>query len=218
MGRLPERPDAKFSLTDKSLSNTFLNNIMKHIVLNGQLRQAGNKAAVKAIRKAGLVPCNLYGHGIENILFSVTSKDLKQLTHTPNSYIIDLDLGEAKYLAVLHEVQFHPVSGDTIHVDFLFVDREKPVTLDVPVVVTGHSEGVKLGGKLLISTRKIRVSAHIDDLPDTIEVDSTPLQIGKQIVAGDLNIDKVSIVSPKGTIICSVRPTRATAQAAAKEA
>ncbi len=191
---------------------------MKHIVLKGQLRQVGNKATVKAIRKAGLVPCNLYGQGIQNILFSVTEKDLKALTHTPNSYIVDLDLGEEKRLAVLHEVQFHPVTDRALHVDFLLVSEDKPVTMDVPVIITGHSEGVKVGGKLLVSSRKIRVSAHMEDLPDNIEVDTTHLQLGKQIVAGDLQLDKVNIVSPKGTVICSVRPTRATAQAAAKEA
>ncbi|MCD8208743.1 MAG: 50S ribosomal protein L25 [Bacteroidales bacterium] len=187
---------------------------MKHIVLKGQLREAGSKAAVKAVRKAGLVPCNLYGQGVENILFSVTEKDLKQLTHTPNSYIVDLEFEDGIKSAVLHEVQYHPVTDKALHVDFLLVTKEKPVTMDVPIVTTGHSAGVKLGGKLLISSRKLRVSAYMDDLPDNIEVDTTELQIGKQIIASDLKLDKVQIVSPKGTVICSVRPTRATMQAA----
>ena len=70
-----------------------------------------------------------------------------------------------------------------------------------------------MGGKLLVSSRKLRVSAMMNNLPDLLEVDSTHLMIGKQIVAGDLNYEGVSIVSPKATIICSVRPTRATQQA-----
>ena len=187
---------------------------MKHIELKGQVREAGNKAAVKAVRRAGQVPCNIYGLGMENILFTIDAQDLKTITHTPNSYIIDLELNDGKKLyAVLHEVQYHPVTDEALHVDFLAVCEEKPVTIEVPVIVTGHSEGVKMGGKLLVSSRQLRVSAMMNKLPDVLEVDSTHLMIGKQIVAGDLNFDGVTIVSPRATIICSVRPTRATQQA-----
>ena len=187
---------------------------MQHIELKGQVREAGNKAAVKAVRRAGQVPCNIYGHGIENVLFTIDAQDLKTITHTPNSYIIDLELSNGtKMYAVLHEVQYHPVSDEALHVDFLAVSEEKPVTIEVPVKVVGHSEGVKMGGKLLVSSRKLRVSAMMNMLPDVLDVDSTHLMIGKQIVAGDLNFDGVTIVSPMATIICSVRPTRATQQA-----
>ena len=187
---------------------------MKHIELKGQVREAANKAAVKAIRRAGQVPCNIYGLGLENILFTIDAQDLKAITHTPNSYIIDLKLSDGRSgFAVLHEVQYHPVTDEALHVDFLFVTEDKPVTIEVPVKVVGHSEGVKMGGKLLVSSRKLRVSAMMDKLPDILEVDSTHLMIGKQIVAGDLNFDGVTIVSPKATIICPVRPTRATQQA-----
>ena len=187
---------------------------MKHIDLKGQVREAGNKAAVKAVRRAGQVPCNIYGHGIENILFTIDAQDLKTITHTPNSYIINLELSNGTTMyAVLHEVQYHPVSDEALHVDFIAVNEEKPITIEVPVLVTGHSEGVKMGGKLLVSSRKLRVSAMMNNLPDVLEVDSTHLMIGKQIVAGDLNYEGVTIVSPKATIICSVRPTRATQQA-----
>ena len=140
---------------------------MKHIELKGSVREAGNKAAVKSIRKAGLVPCNIYGLGMENILFTVNTKDLKALTHTPNSYIVDLKLDSGKeFYAVLHEVQWHPVTDEALHVDFLAVSEEKPVAIDVPVKITGHSEGVKMGGKLLVSSRKLRISAHLHELPD----------------------------------------------------
>ena len=187
---------------------------MKHIELKGVVREAGNKATVKSIRKQGLVPCNIYGSGIENELFTVSAKDLKALTHTPNSYIVELELNDGKkFKAVLHEVQWHPVTDEALHVDFLAISDDKPVVIDVPVVITGHSEGVKLGGKLLVSSRKLRISALIENLPDSLEVDTTHLMIGKQIVAGDLHYDNINIVSPKGTIICSVRATRATAQA-----
>ncbi|MCQ2184223.1 MAG: 50S ribosomal protein L25 [Bacteroidales bacterium] len=187
---------------------------MKHLQLNGQLRKLeGGKATIKALRRQGLVPCNLYGQGINNVLFCIDTKELKKLTNTPDSYIVDLvlDSGE-KYKAVLHESQWHPVTDEPLHMDFLLVTDKKPVVIDVPIVVTGHSEGVKMGGKLLVSARKLRVSAPENKLPDTIEVDTTNLLIGKQIVAGDLNIEGVEIVSSKATIICSVRPTRSSAQ------
>lgn len=188
---------------------------MKHLTLNGQVRQVSNKAAIKAIRRNGQVPCNLYGLGMENILFTVDAKELKALTHTPSSFIVDLILDNGQELnAILHELQFHPVTEECLHVDFLAVNKEKPVTILVPVRVTGHSEGVKMGGKLLVSARKLKVTALMENLPDELEVDTTSLRIGKQIVAGDLSYENITISSPKGTIICSVRPTRATQQAA----
>ncbi len=191
---------------------------MQHIELNGVLRQTGNKQTIKSIRRQGLVPCNIYGLGIENILFTVSAKDLKALTHTPKSFIIDLKLDNGQqFNAVLHELQWHPVTDECLHVDFLAVSDTKPVTINVPVSVEGHAEGVKAGGKLLVSTRKLKVSAMMKDLPDVLTVDCSALQIGKQIVAGDLHYEGVTIVSPKATIICSVRPTRASAQAATAE-
>lgn len=186
---------------------------MKQLSIKCQARQAGNKQSVKSIRREGNVPCNLYGNGVENTLFTVSAKDLKALTNTPNAYIVELDIEGKKQFAVLHEVQYHPVTDEALHVDFLGVDENKPVVIDVPVIVTGHSEGVKQGGKLLVSARKLKISALLKNLPDTLEVDSTPLKIGKQIVAGDLKFENVNIISPKATIICSVRPTRASAQA-----
>lgn len=186
---------------------------MKQITLKGQGRKVGNKQTIKTIRREGNVPCNLYGGGIENILFTVSAKELKALTNTPNSYIVELDIDGEKHLAVLHEAQYHPITDEALHIDFLAVDAAKPVVIDVPVVVTGHAEGVKQGGKLIVSARKLKVSALLENLPDTIEVDSTPLLIGKQIIAGDLKYEGITIVSPKHTIICSVRPTRAAVEA-----
>lgn len=183
---------------------------MKHFELKGQVRTAGNKAAVKSIRREGFVPCNIYGNNVENTLFSVNAKDLKGLTDTPESHIVDITLDNgAKFAAILHEAQWHPVTDEALHMDFLAICEDKPVTIEVPVKVTGHSEGVKLGGKLVVSVRKLRVNALPANLPDVIEVDTTSLQIGKQITAGDLKLDNVKIVSPKATIICSVRATRA---------
>ena len=191
---------------------------MKQIELKGELRTTGKKADVKNIRRADRVPCVLYGQGVENTSFSVDAQDLKAITHTPYSYTINLNIDGKKQLAKFQAVQYHPVTDKAIHVDFLAISADKPVTIDVPVVITGSSEGVKMGGKLMVHSRKLSVRGLINELPDDLKVDVTNLQLGKQIYAGNLSFDKVQIVSPKNTLICAVRLTRsAIAAAAAKE-
>ncbi|MDY6278312.1 MAG: 50S ribosomal protein L25 [Bacteroidales bacterium] len=187
---------------------------MKHFELKGQLRQVGNKATIKALRAQGLVPCNLYGQGIENVLFTVDAKELKGLTHTPASFIVDLVLGDKKYTAVVHELQFHPVEDLCLHVDFLAVSEDKPIAIMVPLNITGHAAGVQAGGKFVKNVRELRISALMKDLPDQLDIDITKLGIGENIVAGDLQIENVTILSPKSTIICGVKATRQSAQAA----
>ncbi len=187
---------------------------MKHFELKGQLRQVGNKAAIKAIRAQGLVPCNLYGLGLENVLFTVDAKDLKGLTHTPASYIVDLVLDGNKYTAVVHELQFHPIEDVCLHVDFLQVNEEKPIAIKVPLNITGHAAGVQAGGKFVKNVRELRISALMKNLPDQLDVDITKLGIGENIVAGDLKYEDITILNPKSTIICGVKATRQSAQAA----
>lgn len=201
------------------LSNTFLKfKAMKEITLKGLCRETSKKSAVNAMRREGRVPCVLYGQGVESVLFSVDAKELKSVTHTPNSYIINLDIEGKSYKAVLHGIQFHPVSDETLHVDFLVVSDAKPVCIEVPIIITGNSEGVRQGGKLMVSARKLRISAPIDKLPDNVEVDITSLQLGKTITAGELSYDGIQIVTPKATIICAVKMTRAALGAAAAAA
>lgn len=182
---------------------------MKHFVLKGQVREVGSKAVIKEYRKQGLVPCNIYGSGVENILFTVTEKDLKGLTDTPASYIVDLELSNGqKYNAVIHELQYHPVKDNCLHADFLAVNEEKPISIMVPITITGHAAGVRAGGKFYKLVRELKVSALMKDLPDKLVINIDKLQIGKRIVAGDLKYENVNVVSPKGTIICTVKSSR----------
>ena len=182
---------------------------MKHFVLKGHVREVGNKAVIKEYRKQGLVPCNIYGSGVENILFTVTEKDLKGLTDTPASYIVDLELSNGqKYNAVIHELQYHPVKDNCLHADFLAVNEEKPISIMVPITITGHAVGVRAGGKFYKLVRELKVSALMKDLPDELVINIDKLQIGKRIVAGDLKYENVNVVSPKGTIICTVKSSR----------
>ena len=191
---------------------------MKHFELNGQIRQVGNKAVIKAFRKQGLVPCNLYGAGLENVLFTVNEKDLKGLLYTPASHIVDLNLDGKVYMAVLHELQFHPVTDACLHIDFLAVDEKKPVAIEVPLNLFGHPVGVQAGGKFTQLARKVRISALLENLPDQLDVDITPLGLDKRLTVGELKFDGINILSDKNTIICRVKTTRAMQQAAADAA
>ena len=170
------------------------------------------------MRRQGLVPCNLYGQGIKNVLFTVSEKDLKGLTHNPSSYIVDLVLSDGnKYQAILHELQFHPVKDNCLHVDFLSVSDDKPIAIEVPIAITGHAAAVQAGGKFFQLKRKLRVSALMKDLPDEIKIDISKLKIGERIVAGDIHIDNVAILTFKGTILCTVKSTRQAAPGAVDE-
>ena len=184
---------------------------MQHFELNGTTRKVEGKAALKAFRAQGLVPCNLYGLGIENVHFTVNAKELKAVTDTPKAHIIDLVLdGGKKYTAVLHELQWHPVTDACMHVDFLAVGNVKPISIEVPIVITGHAVGVQQGGKFYQNARKLRVSATMAKLPDEVTVDITSLGLDKRIKAGDIKLDGISVVTDKDTIICGVKTTRNT--------
>ena len=193
---------------------------MQHFELKGTTRQVGNKAVIKAFRREGLVPCNLYGADIkENILFTVNAKELKALTDTPKSFIVDLVLDGAKkaQTAVLHELQWHPVTDACLHVDFLAVDEKKPIAISVPLVIEGHAKGVQQGGKFYQNARSIKVSALMKDLPDEVTVNISDLGLDKRIKAGDIQLKNVAVVSDKDTIICGVKTTRNVTAAAAEE-
>ena len=191
---------------------------MQHFELKGTTRQVGNKAVIKAFRRQGLVPCNLYGLGMDNVLFTVVEKELMGLTHTPASYIVDLNLDGKQYTAIAHEYQWHPVDDNCLHVDFLAVNEDKPVTINVPLNIFGHPKGVQAGGKFTQLTRSLKVKAMMKDLPDQLDIDVTPLDINDRLVAGSLKFDGLQIVSDKNTIICRVNATRAMQQAAIEAA
>lgn len=182
---------------------------MKHIQISGSTRATGRKADVNSVRKSEKVPCVFYGQGVENISFAVEEKDLKLITNSPNSYIVDLTIDGKEYMAKLQAVQYHPVNDNAIHADFLAISEKKPFTIEVPVKIFGNCEGVKQGGKLAVSVRKLKVNGLAANIPDELPVDITNLLIGKRIIAGDLSYDKIQIVSPKATIVCSVKSTRA---------
>ena len=190
---------------------------METIKIAGVKRNAFGKKESKAVRKEGMVPCVIYGNG-ETIHFAVETRSLRPLIYTPQSYLVEFDIDGKKEVGVMREVQYHPVTDNVLHVDFFHVIPGKPISIDVPVKLTGNSEGVKLGGKLILSKRKVRISATMENLPDEIVVDVTKLGLGKSIFVGDLQYDNIAILTHASTAICAVKMTRAARGAAASEA
>ena len=190
---------------------------MKTISIQAVKRNDYGKKAAKAVRREGMVPCVLCGGG-ETVTLSVDPKAVKPLIYTPSSYIVEFDIEGEKALAVLREVQFHPVREEILHLDFYRIQEGKAVSIAIPVRLTGNAEGVKVGGKLVLSARKLVVSAPVDKLPDEIVVDVTSLGVGKTIFVGDLKFDDLKFVTPATPAVCAVRVTRASrgAEAAGK--
>ena len=182
---------------------------MKTIQIAAVKRDVFGKKASKAARREGMVPCAIYG-GEETVHFSVEAKALKPLIYSPNSYIVEFDIEGKKEIGVMREVQFHPVREQILHIDFYRVQEGKPVAIAIPVRLTGTAEGVKVGGKLALSARKLIVKALAEQLPDEIVVDVTPLKVGQTIFVGDLQFENLQFVTPATTAVCAVRVTRAT--------
>ncbi len=196
---------------------------MKEINLNGQKREAFGKKASKALRKEGFIPCNLYGLAEENgkpvaKAFMVAMSELRKIVYTPHIYVINLLIDGESHTAILKELQFHPVTDAVLHVDFLEVNDQKPITIGIPVKLVGLAQGVRDGGRMNLSIRKINVTALYQNIPEHLEVDVTPLRIGKSIKVGELSYEGLELATGKDVIVCSIKMTRAAAAAAAAAA
>ena len=190
---------------------------MKTINIKAAKRDAFGKKESKKLHREGIIPCTISGNG-ETVHFSVSAKDIKPLVYSPNSYIVDLDIEGKKETGVMREVQYHPVREQALHIDFYRAAPGKLVSIDIPVRLTGNAIGVKLGGKLSLSKRKIHVKGVLENLPDELIVDVTNLELGKSIFVGDLKYDNLQLLTPATTAICAIKMTRAARGAAAAEA
>lgn len=198
---------------------------MLEINVSGQKRNAIGKKAAKEVRKEGLVPCNIYGieKDANNLpvatSFTIPFSELRKVVYTPNVYVVNINIDGTEKKAVIKELQFHPVSDALLHVDFLEINEEKPVTVGIPVKLVGHAAGVRNGGRLSLSIRQIKVTAPYTRIPEILEIDVTALEIGKSIKVGELNFEGLEFATPKEVVVCSVQMTRqarAAAIAAAK--
>ena len=194
---------------------------MKEINVKGQKRSDLGKKASKEMRKEGMVPCNLYGEAKdangqpEAVAFMVPMAELRKVVYTPHIYVINLDIDGKKHTAIMKELQFHPVTDALLHVDFFEINEKKDISIGIPVNLVGHAQGVRDGGRMSLSIRKLVVKAPYKQIPEKLDIDVTAMTIGKSIKAGELNFDGLEIITPKDVVICSIKMTRAAAAAAA---
>ena len=186
---------------------------MQSITIVGSQRESVGKAASKALRNAGKVPCVLYG-GENTIHFSADNLAFKKLVYTPNVYTATIELGGKSYTAILQDIQFDPVTDQIIHVDFYELHKDKEITVAVPIQIVGTAPGVMAGGTLRIVNRKLKVKALPDNLPDFVPVDISWMEMGNRFYITRLEQDKYKILHPENTVVCQVRVSRAALKAA----
>lgn len=185
---------------------------MKSFAISGSLRKNVGKRDAKELRYEGKVPAVLYG-GKEQYHFAVSATDLKPVIYTPDVHFIDLDIDGKKYQAILQDAQFHPLTDQVRHVDFLELNDKKEVSMNVPIKLTGTSPGVKVGGKLIQKLRSLRVKALPKDLPQYIEVGLESLEVGKSVQVESIQLENAKVLNNADDTIVSVVMSRALRQA-----
>ena len=215
---------------------------MKVFELKAEPREVVGKKSVKALRKEGKIPAVLNGGKIVELPYNGTLKtgekvvaidekrglittdivvkneDVRKLIYTPDIFEINLELNGETRKAVMKDLQFQPVKDTVLHIDFLEVTPEKPIVMEVPVVVEGHAEGVKAGGKLQLNMRKLKVKATYDKMPERLVVNVDTLGLGKSIAVGDLHYEGLELMNAKNAVVCTVQLTRAARGAQSKAA
>lgn len=215
---------------------------MKTFELKAEPRNVVGKKSVKALRKEGLIPAVINGGKIVELPYTgnlkdgekivaiddkrgivttdivVSNEDVRKLVYSPDIFEIDLEINGEKRKAVLKDIQFQPVKDTILHIDFLEVFPEKPIVMEVPVQIEGHAEGVKAGGKLTLSMRKLKVMAPYTEIPERLVVNVDHLGLGKSLAVGDLHFDGLELMNAKNAVVCAVQLTRAARGAAAKAA
>src|SRR6201989_1889911 len=167
---------------------------MKSIAISGTLRENVWKRDAKELRYQSWVPAVLYG-GATQTHFSVSAADLKPVVYTPVVHFIDLDIAGVKSQAIIKDLQFHPLTEQIIHVDFLLLDQAKPIAIEIPVRLTGTSPGVKVGGKLVQKLRKLKIKALPKDHLDFIEVSIAALEVGKSVKVSEISFPNITITN-----------------------
>lgn len=206
---------------------------MKTFTLEAQPRVDLGKKATKALRSKGMIPVVLNGGEIVDLPFNgtleagqkvveigngkglittdlvVTNEAVRKLIYTPEIFAVEINVNGKKIMAVLKDVQFHPVKDNILHIDFLAVNDTKPVVIEVPVKLEGHAEGVKAGGKLNLSMKRLKVKAVYTQIPEKLIVNVDTLGLGKTLQVGDLHFEGLELVNAKNAVVCGVALTRA---------
>ena len=182
---------------------------MKSIEIKSNNRENTGKTSTNSLRKGGNVPCVLYG-GNEVVHFSATQIGFKDLVYTAAAHTVVLNFGDKKVNAILQDIQFHPVTDKILHADFYELFDDKPVTMEIPVILSGSAPGVmNSGGVLSRNKRKIKVKALPGNLPDSIDVDISSLELGDKYYTSQVDDEDFEILHPDNTVICQVRTSRA---------
>ena len=180
---------------------------MKSVSISAEKRVDLGKKEAKALRASGKVPCVVYGG--ENILhFAATEVAFNNLVYTPNVYTVAIDIEGNTVNALIKDIQFHPVTDKIIHVDFIELTPGKEVNTEIPVVITGNAIGVRNGGKLRKTLRKLSVRSTPENLPDAITLDITDMKIGQKIYVRDIDADKFDILTSGNAVVVAVKTAR----------
>lgn len=180
---------------------------MKSITIQGTKRESVGKKSTKALRDAELVPCVVYG-GTDTLNFSAEERSFKGLVYTPEAHTVSIEVDGNTIPAVLQDIQFHPLTDKILHADFYQLDENKPVVMEVPVILTGRSKGVVAGGAMRQSFRKLKLKALPANLPDEIVVDVTPLKIGSKLYVGDIPTNNFTFMHPDNAVVVAVKMSR----------
>lgn len=182
---------------------------MQTVQFTGTARAAVGKKATKAIRNEGGIPCVIYG-GEENVHFSTVHNDVKGMIYTPDFKVAEITVDGATYKCIIKEVQFHPVTEVIRHIDFLKLDEGKSVILEVPVRFKGVSPGVKSGGSLQQSLRRVKIKTTPENMVDELYGDISTLELGQAIRVRDLDLPEgVQLMNAPAIPVASVVVPRA---------
>ena len=188
---------------------------METLKVEGKKRaEVGTKSA-KSTRSEGNIPCVMYGQG-DAVHFSVTPKSVKALVYTPDFKLAELNLDGNTHSAILKDIQFHPVTDQILHMDFLKLTNGVPVKVNIPLRTKGESEGVKLGGKLIQQVRTILVKTKPENLVSELFVDISSLELGQSARVKDVEVsDDMEVMNPPATPVVAIEIPRALRSAAA---
>ena len=190
---------------------------MKSVSISGSPRENVGKRDAKEQRKNGLVPCVLYG-GEKQYQFVVDKKLFANLIYTPEVRYAIISLDGKEIPAILQASQYHPITDELLHVDFLEVVDGKPITIGLPIKIMGTSPGVLRGGKLVKKVRKLKVRGLLNDIPEFIPVDISGLDIDNSVKVNELKIDNITFVENPNAVVAAVLSTRNVEEAPTEEA
>lgn len=176
---------------------------MKKLEIVGYKRANLGKKASRDFRAEGYVPGVLYG-GAQQVHFYAPSILFRDLLYTPDVYEVELNIEGDIFRAILQDTQFHPVNDVLIHADFLEVNDDKKVKVNVPIKFVGTSPGVLKGGKLVQKLRKITLKGTVNNIPEFVEVNISHLDLGKSVKVAEINVENCVILNPKSNPIATI--------------